>query len=269
MQLHYCFANLIQISKKFRMKKYILVLYFISVTLAVNSQNTRIIDYNLIGWYNTFITKKITDKWSTHTEYQWRRDDFILHGQQSLLRVGINYKFNPKLLARVGYGWIETYPYGSINLQAAGKTFTEHRAFQALLLNDEMGILELQHRLMLEQRWIGRYTKPDIKSEDDYVYVNRIRYLLRLQIPIGKKLMEDKTIYAAMYDELFIQFGKNVQENVFDQNRLGALIGYKLNKYFKLELGYLNQTVLLGREIEGRNVLQKNNGFIVNTYINF
>jgi hypothetical protein len=75
-------------------------------------------------------------------EYQWRRDEFILHGQQSLLRVGINYKVNQKLTTRIGYGWIETYPYGSINLQAAGKTFTEHRAFQALLLNDQMAHLK-------------------------------------------------------------------------------------------------------------------------------
>lgn len=251
------------------MKKYVLVFYFISVALAIKSQNTRIIDYNSIGWYNIFLTKKITDKWSTHTEYQWRRDEFVLHGQQSLLRVGINYKVNQKLTARVGYGWIETYPYGTINLQAAGKTFTEHRAFQALMLNDQMSILEIQHRFMLEQRWIGRYTKPDIHIEDDYVYVNRMRYMLRLQIPLGKKLIEDKTFYAALYDEIFIQFGNNVQENIFDQNRLGALLGYKLNKYFKLELGYLNQSVLFGREISGNNILQKNNGFIVNSYFNF
>lgn len=251
------------------MKKIFLTLCFVGISIITKSQNTRLIDYNSIGWYNTFVTKKITDKWSGHLEYQWRRDEFILHGQQSLLRVGANYKLNQKLLLRVGYGWIETYPYGSINLQAAGKTFTEHRAFQTLLLNDRVNSLEIQHRFMLEQRWIGRFTKPDIELEDDYVYVNRMRYMLRLQMPLGKKELEDRTFYMAMYDEIFIQFGENVQENIFDQNRLSGLIGYKLNKNFKLELGYLNQSVLLGREIGGRNILQKNNGFIMNTYLNF
>ena len=251
------------------MKKIFFTFCYLVITFTTKAQNTRIIDYNSIGWYNAFITKKITDKWSAHLEYQWRRDEFILHGQQSLLRTGINYKVNSKLLVRVGYAWIETFPYGSINLQAAGKTFTEHRAFQALLINDQMGALEIQHRFMLEQRWIGRYKKPDIIIEDDYVHVNRMRYMLRLQMPLGKKLIEDKTFYVAMYNEIFVQFGENVQENIFDQNRLGALIGYKLNKYFKLELGYLNQTVLFGREINGNNILQKNNGFIMNTYLNF
>lgn len=251
------------------MKKYIITFYFISSAFIIKSQNTRIIDYNSIGWYNIFVTKKINQKWSAHLEYQWRRDEYLLHGQQSLLRLGINYKINQKLTARFGYGWIETYPYGSINLQATGKTFTEHRAFQALLSNDQMGLLEIQHRLMLEQRWIGRYTKADINIEDDYVFINRMRYMLRLQMPLGKKQIDDNTFYAALYDEIFIQFGKNVQENIFDQNRLSALIGYKLNKYFKLEIGYLNQSVLLGREVGGYNVLQKNNGVIVNTYLNF
>ena len=251
------------------MKKTLIAFCFVFVSLITKSQNTRIIDYNSIGWYNSFITKKVTNKWSAHIEYQWRRDEFILHGQQSLLRVGANYKVNQKLSARVGYGWIETYPYGSINLQAAGKTFTEHRAFQSLFLNDQIGIFEIQHRFMLEQRWIGRYTKLDMNIEDDYVYLNRMRYMLRLQLPLGKKQIEDKTLYFAMYDEIFIQFGENVQENIFDQNRLSGLLGYKLNKYFKIELGYLNQSVLFGREIEGNNIFQKNNGFIVNTYLNF
>ena len=251
------------------MKRNVLFFCFSCFVLVVKSQNTRIIDYNSIGWYNLFITKKINEKWSSHAEYQWRRDEFILHGQQSLLRVGINYKFNPKLLIRAGYAWIETFPYGTINIQAAGKTFTEHRAFQALLLNDQINLVEIQHRLMLEQRWIGRYTKPDITKEDDYVYLNRMRYMLRLQMPLCKKIIEDKTFYLAVYDEIFIQFGKNVQENIFDQNRIGALLGYKINKTIKFELGYLNQTVLLGREIKGNNVLQKNNGFILNSYINF
>ena len=81
--------------------------------------------------------------------------------------------------------------------------------------------------------------------------------------------MEDQTFYAAIYDEIFIQFGENVQENIFDQNRLSGLIGYRANKYFKLEAGYLYQAVLLGREIKGNNVLQKNNGLIINAYLNF
>lgn len=122
---------------------------------------------------------------------------------------------------------------------------------------------------MLEQRWVGRYTNANLEKEDDYVFLNRMRYLMRLQLPIGKKKIEDKTLYAALYDEVFIQFGKEVQENIFDQNRLGALLGYKWNKSFRIEGGALLQTLQLGREIGGRNVMQYNKGIVLNTYVNF
>jgi hypothetical protein len=242
---------------------------FIGLSLSVRAQNTRIVDFNYIGWYNAFLTKKINKKWSAHIEYQWRRNNVITDWQQSLLRAGVNYRVNKKLMFRVGYAWIETFPYGDIPLQAAGKTFTEHRSFQAIFLDDTLHSLDIQHRFMLEQRWVGRYLNPGISVEDDYVFVNRLRYMLRLQIPIGKKRMEDRTFYAAFYDEIFIQFGNNVQENIFDQNRVSGLLGYRINKTFRLEAGYLFQSVLLGREIKGNNVLQKNSGIIVNTYFNF
>ena len=93
--------------------------------------------------------------------------------------------------------------------------------------------------------------------------------MYRLQMPIVKKEIEDKTPYAAIYDELFIGFGKNVNENVFDQNRLGILLGYRFNKKFRVEGGFLQQIVQLGREVNNRNVFQYNNGIILNSYFNF
>jgi hypothetical protein len=56
-----------------------------------------------------------------------------------------------------------------------------------------------------------------------------------------------------------IGFGKNVAENIFDQNRIGILFGYRFSPKVRLEAGYLNQIVQLGREINNQNVFQYNN----------
>ena len=56
--------------------------------------------------------------------------------------------------------------------------------------------------------------------------------------------------------------------NVFDQNRIGILIGYRFNKNVRIEAGYLNQTLQLGRLVNGKNVFQNNNGIIINTNFN-
>ncbi len=243
------------------------ILYLFS--LISTAQNTRITDKNSIGWFNNFSTIKFSKKWSAHLEYQWRRENVVTDWQQSLFRTGVNYQVNNKLSLRLGYAWVETFPYGDIPLQAAGKRFPEHRAFQMATLSDNVNRIEMSHRFMLEQRWIGRYTNAALSKPDDFLFVNRIRYMYRMQIPIGKKKIEDKTPYAAIYDEIFIGFGKNVNENIFDQNRLGILLGYRFNKKFRVEGGFLQQIVQLGREVNNRNVYQYNNGIILNSYFNF
>lgn len=244
----------------------ILLIIISNITL---SQNTRISDRNTIGWYNYFGTFKLNNKLGVHTEYQWRREKLITNWQQSVLRVGLNYQFHPKAQFRVGYGWIETFPYGEIPINGFGKDFTEHRIFEMITLNDKVSIFELSHRFMLEQRWLGRYTNLTLNKEDEFAFANRFRYMFRMQAPLKGKTIENKTPYAALYDEIFIGFGKNVNENIFDQNRIGLLLGYKFTNTFRAEAGFINQVVQLGREINNRNVFQYNNGLIINTIFNF
>ena len=238
------------------------------LTVCLSAQNNRITTKESIGWYNVLGTIKLSGKFGLHTEYQWRRDDIITLWQQSVLRAGINYQVNPRVLTRVGYGWIETYPYGEITINSLGRQFTEHRLFEMLQLSHKEGIFDLTHRFMLEQRFVGKYTSADVKKEDQFPLTNRIRYMLRAQVPLKKTEGSEKMTYLAAYDEVLIGFGKNVNANVFDQNRIGVIIGHKFNKTFRIEGGYLNQIVEFGRQLNGKNIYQHNNGIIVNTYIN-
>jgi hypothetical protein len=238
--------------------------------LHTNAQNTRISDPNSIAWFGYFGTIKLNKKLGLHAEYQLRRSDFLGEAQQGLLRVGLNYALNNTTQLRVGYAWAETFPYGDIPINGMGKDFTEHRTYQMLTLNGQkLSKIEVQHRLMLEQRWIGRYTSPTLTSEDDWLFLNRIRYMMRLQMPLKGDSMKDKTPYAAVYDEILIGFGKNVNENVFDQNRLGVMLGYRFNSTVRIEGGYLAQILQLGREVNNQNVFQYNEGLVVNTFLNF
>ena len=238
-------------------------------SIGIWAQNSRINEQNSIGWYNYFGVFKLDDKFSLHTEYQLRRDNLITDKQQGLLRLGVNYQLNQKVQFRVGYAWIETYPYGETPINGFGKDFTEHRIFEAVTLTDKISIVDVSHRFMLEQRWVGRYTNAVLSNEDQFPLLNRFRYMLRIQIPLKGEAIVSNTPYLALYDELFIGFGENVNENVFDQNRLGVLLGYKFNNSVRIEAGYLNQILQLGREVNNRNVFQNNSGLIVNTNLNF
>lgn len=234
----------------------------------IYAQNTRLNNYNSIGWYNYFGTFKVSEKFGIHTEYQFRRNEIITEWQQSLLRVGINFQLNRKIQFRLGYAWIETFPYGEIPINGMGKDFTEHRLFQMATITDKVSIVDLSHRFMLEQRWVGRYSNANLTKEDEYPLLNRFRYMFRMQIPLKGKEIKDKTPYVAVYDEIFIGFGKNVNANVFDQNRIGILLGYRFSKNIRIEGGYINQILQYGRQINGQNVFQYNNGIILNANFN-
>ncbi|WP_153800234.1 DUF2490 domain-containing protein [Foetidibacter luteolus] len=223
---------------------------------------SRISEHNSIGWYAFFVSPRITDKLSGHIEYQWRREDFISNWQQSLSRIGLTYKINSQVSVQAGYGWIVTYPYGKYSLAAVPKDFPEHRIYEQLQVTTPVGKTTLSHRLRLEQRWLGRLNSIQSEKPDSWIFLNRFRYMPRLDVPLNDKL------YTALYDEIFIGFGKNVGENVFDQNRVALLLGYRFSKAVRAEAGFLNQTVQLAREIDNKNVFQYNNGFIINTYIN-
>ncbi|OSZ78079.1 hypothetical protein CAP35_07390 [Chitinophagaceae bacterium IBVUCB1] len=237
-----------------------------AIHLAANAQ--RLSDPNTIGWYNTFGTVYIDKKHKTSLwlEYQWRRDNVITNWQQSLTRVGVQYHFKNGVSAVLGYGYIITFPYG--DYPAGRYHIPEHRIWQQLMWNGNVGRVTLNHRLRLEQRFVGKINQaaPNY-TLTDWVYLNRVRYQLRAAVPINHKKMVDNTWYAAAFDEVFIGFGKNVNQNVFDQNRIGVLAGYQYNKMLRGEIGAFNQTVQQAALVGGKQVYQYNTGIIVNAYI--
>jgi len=178
----------------------------------------------------------------------------------------VNYQLKPSVLFRVGYAWAETFPYGDVPINVYGKTFSEHRMFQLLQFSQPEGRFDFTHRLMLEQRWIGRFSSAALQQEDDYVYANRVRYMFRTVYRLRKDARTYPLPYVAAYDEILIGFGKNVAVNIFDQNRLGCLLGIKLNSNWTIEGGYFNQILQFSRLVGGQSVMQYNGGMILNAW---
>jgi len=136
-------------------------------------------------------------------------------------------------------------------------------------ITDKLSIVDFSHRFKLEQRFVGKYSNINLTSEDKFPLLHRFRYMFRMQMPLISKVINAKTPYLAIYDEIFLGFGKNVNENIFDQNRVGIVLGKRYSSLVRIEAGYLNQILQLGREVNNRNVFQHNNGIIVNANFSF
>lgn len=213
--------------------------------------------------YNTWMVytgnHKLSEKWGLHTEYQFRRNDWFSKPMQNIVRLGLDYKFNKDVTLTAGWSYIETFPYGDFAEEVPAKynnyKFNEQRIWEQIVIkHDQVGCFVFDSRFRLEQRWgasiknIGTDTNPYYVRYDDPVegywkYRQRIRYRFRLQVPLNNSKILKNTIFLVVGDEIFINFGKYVTKNIFDQNRMYLGLGYKVNKDADVQLGYLNQFI--------------------------
>lgn len=229
---------------------FITLILIVSLSSSAWSQKN-ITDQNN-GWYMYFGNHKISDKYSLHTEYQWRRGEVIKDWQQSLTRIGLDYKLSPDVMVTAGYGYIVTHPYGD---QPVPFKFHEHRIWEQLILNQNVGRFYFNHRFRLEQRYIENRINDGSGSsnKDGYTHKKRARYRFMVNVPINKPTMEKGAFFASVYDEVFLQYGPNFGLNYLDQNRLYGALGYVLSSNAQVQVGYLNQYVIKGNAVDVEN----------------
>ncbi|MFN7489198.1 MAG: DUF2490 domain-containing protein [Chryseotalea sp.] len=224
------------------MLKYISIPILFLISLKGVAQKD--ISYQNHGWIMYFGNHKLTDKISLHTEYQFRRADGFSDWQQSLTRIGIDYKLKDNATLTGGYGYIVTFPYGE---QPIADKFHEHRIWQTLTVTQRVGRFYFNHRYRLEQRWLEDRKQNQTTQEfehDGYTFRQRFRYRFLVTLPLTKPNLDPGCIFASVYDEPFLQFGKNFGLNYLDQNRLYAALGYVVNSNCNLQLGYMNQYIV-------------------------
>lgn len=198
------------------------------------------------AWLMYFGNHKLSTRIGLHAEVQWRRHDVVSDDQQLLLRTGLDYYLKDNSRFTLGYAFIKTYPYGAF---AVPHAFPEHRIWQQFFTVQTLGKTRLAHRYRLEQRMIGNASTGEMENGR---YENRFRYMAKLTRNLTTG---DKPLFLAIYDEVFINFGKDVAYNLFDQNRLYAALGFTISSTLKVEAGYLYQTVQL-RSLELSGIAQ-------------
>jgi hypothetical protein len=239
----------------------LLIILCCLLSLQIAAQNNRQSDFNNISWIQVFVIKKIGSKTDWLSDYQLRRVDGIKNGQQNLFRTLVQYKPNEQVNVGVGYANAETFVYGDYPIANAGK-FPEHRAFEQVVVKQKINAATFTSRFRMEQRWLGKVKQGTNREIEQWSLLHRFRYMAKLQAPLYKKM------YAWVADEIFIGAGKNVGVNIFDQNRIHANLGYKINNKFAIEISYVNQLLQQGRLINNKAIIQRNSGIAFSTSIN-
>jgi hypothetical protein len=213
-------------------KNSFLVIIFMYFFLPIIGE-AQINEDKLGAWYMYFFNTTFKEsEWGIQGDIQYRNWDIGEDLEQLLLRGGVTFKpKNANVKFTLGYGNITTGSYGSNN-----STSTESRVYQEALFPVKFGNrFYTNHRFRYEQRFV--------ENQD---FRTRYRYNLFLNIALNTIEMEVKTIYLALYNELFVNGQRDIGEGstveYFDRNRAYFAIGYIAKENLKIQMGVMRQT---------------------------
>lgn len=198
------------------MKKLVAVLLMMNLSVLLAQETGR---DTWGAWYMYFGMNQVSDKLSIHSEAQFRYYETQGNFNQMLLRTGLNYHISADAIATLGYAYILTDNtfeefQGDIDSR-------ENRIFQQFILKNKVGEFLFEHRYRIEQRFFdfGDFTDTQ----------HRARYRLQMTLPLTD------IFYLNAYDEIFL----NLQDEIFNQNRLYFALGIHITENSSLQVGYL------------------------------
>ena len=184
------------------------------------------------SWYMYFYDHQFNDsRFGIQGDAQYRNWNLGGDLEQLLLRSGLTYRpKGVKAKFTLGYANITSGEFGNGN-----DTSSESRIYQEALIPQKLGNrVYLTHRFRYEQRFM-----------EDQDFRTRYRYNLFINIPINKSSLTKDAIYAALYNELFVNGQKNIGDGrtveLFDRNRTYLGLGYVLKQGMRFQLGWMNQ----------------------------
>lgn len=201
------------------------------------------------GWGMWLNNTMINKKWGLYFDTQVRSSDGWTNVRNFLFRPGITYYANSKNEYTLGYLLNQTYTHAEEPLE---HVLTEHRIWEQYVHRHKISRIIAMHRFRLEQRFTERQSA-------DQLFTQRFRYFARFIIPFTKPSTSfEKGPFAAVQNELFfnIQNKDQLNNSLFDQNRLYLAGGYRINKHVDLEAGYLNQAIKGSNNNTSNNVVQ-------------
>lgn len=181
-------------------------------------------------WVASVNTIRFNQHWGVVADFNYRTFDFMSHPYTYAIRGLGNYYFNENLTGGIGYAHFWTgafktddHPYSN-----------ENRITEQVQLNSKKGKFSISNRWRVEQRWQQKIVNNE--KTNDYRFTDRVRYAISfIYSPFKNKNLPSFT----NYEEVMIQFGKEVVYNTFDQARFSFGIRQTISPRLSLDLNYM------------------------------
>jgi hypothetical protein len=217
------------------MKKY-LITTFLCLFAFLSHAQTKQIDTRNQTWVGYFNQTRLSNKWGFWLDVHYRRDEeFLNKGFQFMVRPALQYYISNHVRATAGYAYVHHFP-GENHKNIAQP---EHRTWQQLQWFQTYTGFRTMQWLRLEQRYRRKVLNDD-ELDTGYNFNWRVRYNFAFMLPFKGKKIEPKSFFLFTNNEIFINLGKEIKYNYFDQNRFFVGLAYQTSAHANIQLGYMN-----------------------------
>ncbi len=183
-------------------------------------------------WFAYFNQTRFTNKSGLWVDLHLRlTGNFVDQPGITIARAGYTYYLNDHAKLTAGYAFATRYS------TTGGPNVPEHRPWQQIQWTEKKNWFTMMQWIRLEERFRQKVSAGELI--DDYSFNYRIRYNMAFTIPLKGKQVVAKTPFLFANNEVMINFGKEIVNNYFDQNRAFVGFGYQFTSHLNAQLGYM------------------------------
>jgi hypothetical protein len=217
------------------LKTFLLQLLLIISASTIYAQTKTVTNYQQT-WLAFNNQTRLSNKLGLWGDFHLRtKDDYFEDLSTTIARVGLMYYLNDATKLTAGYAYVTHYPVdGSVKINQP-----EHRPWQQIQWHTKYAKTRMMQWIRLEERYRRKFENPETLS-DAYSFNFRLRYNLWYEVPFNKAPTVPSRWSFIVNDEVHINFGKQVVNNYFDQNRFFLGLKFATNAHDNIQVGYMN-----------------------------
>lgn len=205
----------------------------LTIRLPALGQTTKLVQPSAQVWTAFYEQARLSNRWGASFDVQARRTDFLNRWATLIFRPGVVYYLSDNAQLSAGYAYARFYP-----AEGVGDVQPEHRPWQQIAWRSRFGRLETNYWIRTEERFRGNLTAG--RRTDGYTFNWRFRLMTSAQLPLWGETTKPGVPALLLQNELWINAGRAITYNYFDQNRLFLGIVYPVSASLRVQAGYQN-----------------------------
>jgi hypothetical protein len=226
------------------------ILYFSFLFISFLGTAQKNVTETNLQWFQYTNALKLSEKYTLFSDINLRKTNNFSDWSQITFRSGLGYPIIDNL---AGISGIAYFTF----LRQDKFIRTEYRLYQDLNSIQEIGKFFISHRLRMEARYFNNLDENQFATPNNFNF--RFRYRLSCLIPIYKipNSINNQEFLLNLSNEIFVNFGKQIVYNMFDNNRFLVGATFRQNKNLSYTLSYMNQFGQRGQagSYENSNIL--------------